>query len=135
MTEPGGIELYLYWKSTEDLNRKPNFQVVAIPLVVETEANALLVRGQFIQLQILNKYVQDSDLDKAVLGECSGYLTVYPGYTSRKMQPPTSNVKTYSISWASVYIADEERSSFTVTMRASDIKLGDGDDYFWGRFG
>lgn len=135
MTDPGAIELTLFWKSVDDLNRKPSFEVVAIPLRVGDEANALLVRGNFVQLQVLNKYVDDEDLDKAVLGPCSGYLTVYPGYTSKKMEPPPYNIKTYTIDWASVYIADAERSSFLVTMHSSGSVLSDNDDYFWGRFG
>lgn len=135
MSDPGGIELYLYWAS-DDLNKKPNFEVVAVPFIVGSEANALLVKGNFAQLQILNKYVNDDDLDKAMVGNpCSGYLVVYPGYVSKRMEPPKDGVKTYSVSWASIYIADEERSSFTITMHVDRVEVGDFDDTFWGRFG
>lgn len=135
MSDPGGIELSLVWKPKSDLSRNPTMDVVAVPFVVDVEKNALLVKGNFIQLQVLNKYVQDSDLDYASLGDCTGYLTVWPGYVAKQMQPPTVNVRTYSIEWASVNIADEERSSFTISMRAIGNELGDKDDYFWGRFG
>lgn len=135
MGDLGGIELYLYWGS-DDLNKKPNFEVVAVPFVTDVEANALLVKGNFGQLQILNKYVNDDDLDKANFSSpCSGYLVVYPGYVSKEMEPPLLSAKTYSISWASVYIADEERSSFTITMHFDAVSGGDFDDFFWGRFG
>lgn len=135
MSDPGGIELYLFWKPKEDLTRKPNLEVVAVPFVIDQEANALLARGGFIQLQVLNKYVNDEDLDYTDFGECTGYMTIYPGYVSKHMEIPTFNVRSYFIDWACVTIADKERSSFTVTMHSSGNILGHSDDYFWGRFG
>lgn len=135
MSAPGAVELSLYWKPSSDLGRNPSLEVIAIPLEVDDEANALLARGGFIQLQVLNKYVNDSDLDQSTLGECAGYITVYPGYTSKKKEPPQGNIRTYFVNWASVYIMDEERSKFTITMFSPYHQLGDDDNYFWGRFG
>lgn len=134
MSDPGGLELSLFLAST-DLNKKPTLEVVAVPFVTDSEANALFVRGNFAEMQILNKYVNDDDLDAAKLGPCTGYLTVYPGYVSKRMEPPTSGVKTYSVNWASIYIADAERSSFTISMHLDLKEGGDFDDFLWGRFG
>lgn len=136
MSDPGGIEMYVYWHATEDLTRKPSMEVVAIPFVIAGDSpNALLVRGNFLQLQIANQFVQDTDLDKAVFGNATGYITVYPGYVSKRMEPPPYGIKTYSISWASVTIADQERSSFTISARLDRSDISDKDDFFWGRFG
>lgn len=135
MSDPGGIELFIYWAAKQDLTKKPNFEIVAVPFATD-EANALLVKGRFGQIQILNKYVNDDDLDDAMFANpCSGYLVVYPGYVSKQQEPPKDAVKTYSISFATVTIADAERTSFTVTMHFDRVDGGDFDDFFWGRFG
>lgn len=131
----GAIEMFIHWQSKTDLTRDPRLEIVAVPLDVN-DGNALYIRGNSIEIQIKNKYVQDSDFDYAVFGPCTGYLTVSGGYISKQQEPDSQFQSTFSIDWCSVYIVDESRSTFKIRARATTpIGLGEDVKYFWGRFG
>lgn len=135
----GAIELVVHWTPEHDSTlgpvRNPTMEVIATPLDIN-DGNALYVRGSCIEIQVKNKYVQDKDLKFAMLGPCTGYLTVYPGYLEKKMEPPVQFAITYTIDWCSWYPVDAERSTFKIYARAMVPKgLREDIDFFWGRFG
>lgn len=131
MPDPGAIEASFYWKSSSsDLtDRDPSLDVVAIPL--DEDKEALIVQGGYIRMQIERAKVNDNDLDKAVFGLCAGSITVYPGYTSKKMEPPKFNVRTYPVSWCILY---NDEKYYYITAKVEASRLGEDIDYFWGRF-
>lgn len=127
----GGVEAAFYWASTStDLtDRDPSLEVVAIPVNVDEEA--LVVQGGFVRMQITRAKVNDNDLDQAVFGRCSGYITVYPGYISKQQEPPTSNIRTYTVDWCVVY---RDEKFYYITASVRPFVLGEDLQFFWGRF-
>lgn len=132
MPDPGAVEAYFYWKTTsQDLtDRDPSLEVVAIPVDEDTEA--LIVQGGYIRIQLTRAKVNDNDLEKAVFGACAGCITVYPGYTSKEMEIPKFNVKTYPVRWSCVY---RDEKYYYITASVDAPRLGDDVDFFWGTFG
>lgn len=105
-------------------------EIVAIPLSISDEA--LAIQGNFLEIQVKKVHVNDDNLDDAKLGDCAGYITVYPGYLSKRMEPPTLDVKTYPINWCT-FRRDEE--DYFLYARLGESKLTEDIQYFWGRFG
>lgn len=132
MTDKGGVELNIRWKSSSsDLEQKsPSLSVVAIPLSIDAEA--LAIQGYALELQVNKTHVNDNDLDSVIMGDCSGYITVYPGYVSKRMEPPPFNVRTYPITWSIFYRDDE---NYFIYAKLGPYVLGEDLQYFWGRFG
>lgn len=127
----GGVEAAFYWASTTgDLtDRDPSLEVVAIPVDVDEEA--LVVQGGLLRMQILKTKINDNDLDQATFGRCTGYITVYPGYVSKRQEPPSSNIRTYTCDWCVIY-RDEKYYYISASVR--DYVLGEDLQFFWGRF-
>lgn len=132
MPDQGGIEGEIFFKcDSEDLTSKePSLSVVAVPL--DDTNNGMFIRAGLIRIQVTRAQVNDNDLDSATFGPCSGYLTVYPGYVSKRMEPPQYNIRTYWIVWCELY-RDEE--NYFITCRYDRSSLGESTDFDWGLIG